>query len=97
MVTLAELKIGVLATRSSTTRVGRLRTLAVAESTTPLPITRGVATRFADLVVTMRERGQARLKVQDAWIAATALHWEAELWTQDGDFRDVPGLTVVEL
>ncbi|MGN6188047.1 MAG: hypothetical protein ACTHOE_04050 [Conexibacter sp.] len=30
-------------------------------------------------------------------VAATALHWEAELRTQDGDFRDVPGLTVVQL
>jgi predicted nucleic acid-binding protein len=45
----------------------------------------------------MRERGQTRLKVQDAWIAATALHWQAELWTQDSDFRDVPGLAVLEL
>lgn len=97
MVTVAELELGVLTARSSATRACRLRTLALAESTAPLPITRGVATRFAHLVMTMRERGHARLKVQDAWIAATALHWEAELWTQDGDFRQVPGLIVEEL
>lgn len=97
MVTVAELEQGVLAAQSSATRACRLRTLAVAESTGPLPITRGVATRFAHLVMTMREQGQTRLKVQDAWIAATALHWEAELWTQDGDFHGVPGLSVVEL
>jgi len=97
MVTVAELEQGVLAARSSTTRACRLRTLALAEATGPLPITRGVATRFARLVTTMRTRGQARLKVQDAWIAATALHWNAELWTQDGDFRDVPDLKVIEL
>jgi predicted nucleic acid-binding protein len=97
IVTVAELELGVLAARSSSTRACRLRTLAVAEAAMPLPITRGVATRFAQLVMTMRERRQARLKVQDAWIAATALHWEAELWTQDDDFRDVPGLTVRQL
>lgn len=97
MVTVAELELGVLAARTSTTRACRLRTLAVAEATTPLPITRGVATRFAQLVMTMRTCRRARLKVQDAWIAATALHWDAELWTQDGDFRDVPGLTVRQL
>jgi len=97
MITVAELEQGVLAARSSATRACRLRTLTLAESTGPLPITRGVATRFSHLVMTMRERGHAKLKVQDAWIAATALHWDAELWTQDGDFRDVPDLTVVEL
>jgi predicted nucleic acid-binding protein len=97
MVTIAELELGVLAARSSATRACRLRTLAVAESTRALPITRGVATHFARLVMTMREQGQTRLKAHDAWIAATALHWGAELWTQDGDFRDVPDLEVVEL
>jgi predicted nucleic acid-binding protein len=47
--------------------------------------------------MTMRQRGRARLKIQDAWIAATALEWGAELWTQDGDFAGVPGLSVVRL
>jgi predicted nucleic acid-binding protein len=97
MVTVAELEMGVLAARDPDTHARRSRTLEAAEASEPLPITRGVAARFADLVTTMRATGQARLKVQDAWIAATALDWDAELWTQDGDFADVPGLTVVQL
>jgi predicted nucleic acid-binding protein len=97
MVTVAELEMGVLAAKDAETRARRLRTLQAAESSEPLPVTRGTAARFAQLVTTMRERGQARLKVQDAWIAATALDWDAELWTQDGDFAVVPGLSVVQL
>lgn len=45
----------------------------------------------------MREAGHAKLKVQDAWIAATAIDQGAELWTQDADFDEVPGLEVVRL
>lgn len=45
----------------------------------------------------MRDRGLGKLKVQDAWIAATAIDQGAELWTQDGDFDQVPGLEVVRL
>ena len=95
--TIAELESGVLAAKDSDTRALRLRTLRVAEQSQPLPITRGTATRFAQLRATMRKRGQARLKVQDGWIAATALDWDAELWTQDGDFAGVPGLSVIRL
>jgi predicted nucleic acid-binding protein len=97
MVTVAELEMGVLAAKDAETRARRLRTLQAAEVSEPLLITRSVAGRFAALVTTMRDRGQARLKVQDAWIAATALDWDAELWTQDSDFAGVPGLSVVQL
>ena len=61
MVTIAELESGVLAAKDSDTRALRLRTLRVAEQSQPLPITRGTATRFAQLRATMRKRGQARL------------------------------------
>lgn len=97
MVTVAELEVGVLAAKDPDVRAQRLRTLRAAEASEPLPVTRGIAARFAELVTTMRGRGLTKLKVQDAWIAATALDWEAELWTQDGDFDAVPGLDVVRL
>jgi predicted nucleic acid-binding protein len=97
MVTIAELEMGVLAADEATTRARRLKTLKAAEASEPLPITRTIAAHFAQLVTTMRKRGQARLKIQDAWIAATALDWDAELWTQDGDFAAVPGLHVIRL
>ena len=95
--TVAELEIGVLAAGDAETRALRLRTLRAAEASTALPIARDIAARFAELVVAMRAKGEARLGIQDAWIAATALHHEAELWTQDADFDRVPGLSVVNL
>ncbi len=45
----------------------------------------------------MRTNGLTRLRVQDAWIAATAIDQNAELWTQDGDFDEVPGIRVIRL
>lgn len=89
--------MGVLAADDATARARRRHTLQAAESAEPLAVTRSVAARFAPLVTAMRKGGRARLKVQDAWIAATALDWDAELWTQDADFAQVPGLDVVRL
>jgi predicted nucleic acid-binding protein len=97
MVTVSSLEMGVLAAREPDMRARRLTTLRAAEESEALPITRGIAARFAELVTTMRDRGLTRLGVQDAWIAATALFWGAELWTQDADFEAVPGLNVVRL
>ncbi len=89
--------MGVLAAANAETRARRLRTLRAAEESRPISITRSIAAAFASLTVAMRDAGHARLKVQDAWIAATAFDEGAELWTQDGDFDDVPGLEVVRL
>jgi predicted nucleic acid-binding protein len=97
IVTIAELEMGVLAADDAKERARRRHTLQAAESTEPLAVTRSVAARFAQLVTAMRSSGRARLKVQDAWIAATALDWDAELWTQDADFERVPGLAVGQL
>lgn len=63
MVTIAELEMGVLAAKDPDTRAHRARTLEAAEGSVTLPITRGVAARFAELVTRMRATGQARLKV----------------------------------
>ncbi len=97
VVTIAELEMGVLAASDPAARATRLRTLRLAEQSAPLLVTREIAARFAELVVSMRAAGEAKMGVQDAWIAATALHHGAELWTQDDDFDRVPGLTVVKL
>jgi predicted nucleic acid-binding protein len=97
VVTVAELEIGVLAAADASVRARRLRTLRRAEESKPLPIDRGVASRFAELVVAARAAGRGRLAIQDAWIAATALHHDAELWTQDDDFGGVAGLRVVRI
>jgi predicted nucleic acid-binding protein len=45
----------------------------------------------------MRTAGHGRLGVQDAWIAATAIAYDADLLTQDADFDVVPSLRVIKL
>ena len=72
VVTIAELKMGVLAAAEPRIRAARLRTLREAEQLSALPVDRTVASAFAALVVEMRAAGDGRLGVQDAWIAHTA-------------------------
>ena len=73
------------------TRTRRLSTLTSARHvSTPLPIDEGVASAFAGLIAMLREQGRS-LRVQDAWIAATAMAHDARLLTQDRDFEGVQG------
>jgi predicted nucleic acid-binding protein len=37
------------------------------------------------------------MKVQDAWIAATAKAHDAAVYTQDADFDGIPGVRAVRL
>ncbi len=97
IVTIAELEMGVLAATATRIRAARLQTLRDAEQLTALPIDRAVASAFATLAVEMRAAGYGKLGVQDAWIAATAIAYEADLLTQDADFDAVPSLRVIKL
>lgn len=97
MVTIAELELGVLAAAEPRIRAARLQTLRDAEQLSALPVDRTVASAFATLVVEMRAAGRGRLGVQDAWIAATAITYDADLLIQDADFDGVPSLRVIKL
>jgi predicted nucleic acid-binding protein len=97
IVTIAELEMGVLAAAQLRIRAARLQTLRDAEQLTALPVDRAVASAFATLAVELRAAGHGRLGVQDAWIAATAIAYNADLLTQDADFDVVPSLRVVKL
>ena len=95
IVTLAELELGVHMAGDAATRARRLATLTAARHvSTPLPIDEPVSSAFAELIAVLREEGRS-LRVQDAWIAATALAHDALLLTQDMDFERVPGLETV--
>jgi predicted nucleic acid-binding protein len=61
-----------------------------------LPVDDGVAIAWAELRARLRELGR-RLAVNDSWIAATAIAHGLPLVTQDRDYTDVPGLTVVAM
>lgn len=97
VVTLAELELGVQMATTETARAQRLRTLRALTATyVAIPIDESVASTFAELVATLRRAGR-RLRVQDAWIAATARAHDAAVYTQDADFDGVPGLEVVRV
>jgi predicted nucleic acid-binding protein len=96
VVTLAELRAGVLGARDLATRSQRLATLEHALSLDAVPIDAAVAEAWALLRVRLRDAGR-RMKTNDSWIAATALALGVPVVTQDADFDDVPSLDVVRV
>jgi predicted nucleic acid-binding protein len=86
VVTLSELRHGVLAAEHHSERAVRLTTLEAARSLgRPLVIDQAVGDELARLRVELKAVGRA-MKVMDAWIAATAMVHGAAVCTQDGDF-----------
>lgn len=97
VMTIAELRVGVLVATDSTSRALRLATL---ESATrdhePLPVDAAVADHFARLVALLRDAGRSP-RVIDTLIAATALAHDASVATQDSDFDGLPGVSVLRV
>lgn len=97
VVTLAELEIGVHMAATENVRARRLATLrALSETYVALPVDQPVASAFAEVVAAARRTGR-RVKVQDAWIAATARAHQAAIYTQDSDFDVLEGVEVVRV
>lgn len=96
VVTIGELHAGVLEASDVETRDRRLLTLTMALSLDPVPIGEGIARVWARLRLLLREAGR-RMPVNDSWIAATAMALDLPLVTQDADYVDVEGLTVIRV
>jgi predicted nucleic acid-binding protein len=96
VITIGELRAGVLAAGDLVTRDLRLGTLTRAMALESVPIDDDVATAWARLRATLRDAG-VRLGINDSWIAATALALGVPVVTQDEDYVDVPGLTVIRV
>ena len=96
VVTLGELRAGVLAADDVETRDRRLATLTDAMQLAAIPIDERVAHAWAKLRLTLRDAG-VRMPVNDSWIAATAISLDIPVVTQDEDYVDVPGLVVVRV
>ena len=96
VVTVAELRLGVLLAGDVVSRSTRLATLQLAEALEPLPIDDRVGAAWARLVATLRAVGK-RMPINDSWIAATALAHDLAVLTQDADYDVVPGLRVIKL
>jgi len=96
VITIGELRTGVLAARDLAARDRRLGTLAAALALAPVPVDDDVAAAWARLRVLLRDLG-LRMGVNDSWIAATALALGVPVVTQDQDYVRVPGLEVIRL
>jgi predicted nucleic acid-binding protein len=96
VITVGELRLGVLATSDGPTRARRLETLSRAEGLEPLPIDTAVAHAWAALRLALRD-GSKRMPLNDSWIAATAIANRIPVVSQDDDYDEVPGLQVIRL
>lgn len=94
VVTYAEIRAGVLAAADVGTRALRLATLERIMALSPVPIDEVIADSWAELRVRLRDAGMS-MKLNDSWIAATAIALGIPVITQDADFSNVPGLQVV--
>ena len=96
VITIGELRAGVLLATDITTRDRRLATLTAALAFDPVAIDQGVAETWARLRVSLRDFG-LRMPVTDSWIAATAMTLGIPVVTQDDDYLHAPGLEVIHL
>lgn len=96
VVTVAELRLGVLSAQTLEARARRMATLRLVEALAPLPIDDAVADAWATLVAQLRAAGR-KAPVNDSWIAATAIARSIPLATQDDDYEGMPGLSVIRL
>jgi len=96
VITVGELRLGVLAAEDGPTRARRLETLSRAEALDPAPVDAPVAHAWAALRLALRDHGM-RMPLNDSWIAATAIALRIPVVSQDGDYDGVPGLHVIRV
>lgn len=96
VVTLAELRAGVLAAQSAAARSTRLATVQSLDEFVILPIDESVAHLWADMRAHLAETGR-RVNVNDLWIAATAAANGIPVVTQDTDFDAIEGVAGLEI
>jgi predicted nucleic acid-binding protein len=99
IITVGELRAGILAAPDIESRDRRLYTLERISGTAVLPVEHRVAQSWAGMRAYLAATGE-RVSGNDLWIAATAAANELPVFTQDEDFHalsGVNGLTVIEV
>ncbi len=95
-VVLSELEAGCHMARDVAVALRRRQALQYALDAECLPIGSMTATTHARLRVQLARLGKTRNRINDLWLAATALEHDCDLLTcNPRDFADVPGLRVV--
>jgi len=96
IVTVGELRAGVLAAGDVRVRERRLTTLTAAMELDPVPVDDDVAAQWARLRVLLRDM-ERRMPVNDSWIAATAMALQVPVVAQDDDYVELDGLSVIRV
>lgn len=96
VVSIGELRLGVLAAGDGPARARRLEAVSRAGALEPLAIDSQVAHAWAALRLALRDHGR-RMPINDSWIAATAIAHHIPVVSQDADYDDVPGLDVIRV
>lgn len=91
IITIGELRAGVLAAQDLETRDRRLITLTIALGLDPVPVDDRVAEAWARLRVAL-DQARLRMPANDSWIGATAMSLGVPVVTHDDDYIELPGL-----
>lgn len=90
VVTIGELRLGVLSAVDAAARARRGDTLALAKTAASIPLGQSVLEAWARLVADCRAAGRQRfVKLTDTLIAATALDLGLPVVTQDNDYDEM--------
>jgi predicted nucleic acid-binding protein len=96
VITLGELRLGVLQASGPDVAARRLSTYQLAQRFEPLPIDEAVSESWALLVSQLRAANR-RIPINDSWIAATAVAHNIPIVTQDSDYDAMTGVAVLRL
>lgn len=90
VITIGELKLGVINADDDVIKARRADTLALARAADPIPISEAVMEAWATLVADCKAAGIHRtVKLTDALIAATAVERGLPVVTQDDDYEQL--------
>jgi hypothetical protein len=96
VVTLGELRLGVLQAADPESAARRLSAYQIAQRFDALPVNEQVSDAWALLVSRLRAAGR-NAPINNSWIAATAMAHGVPVVTQDADYDAMPGVGVIRI
>ena len=96
VITLGELRLGVLQARDPEAASRRLSTYQLAQRFEALTVDEAVSEAWALLVSRLRAAGR-KVPVNDSWIAATAIAHRVPIVTQDADYDAMLDVQVIKI
>ena len=96
VVTLGELRLGVLQAGDPVAASRRLSTYQLAQRFEALAVDEAVSDAWALLVSRLRQTGR-KAPINDSWIAATAIAHGVPIVTQDTDYDAMPDVEVIKI